>query len=180
MSPTHAFHQVIGDLMDGLRFPGCRVLRAPECGGEHNLPLFYSEHKSNATEFCDVDILVLKSGRIRVIVEIEEVELVPGKLFGKFAVPAVCWGYIYGPSGENAPMDDRVVFVQVVNAADMKPNASKPEQWRLVEKAIRELIPLKGKGARIAGYSLYAGTAADFRGALGQDLLAHVHDAVAI
>jgi len=178
MSSTHAFHQVIGDLMNGLSFPECRVLRATECGGEHNLPLFYSAHKSNAAEFCEVDILVLKSERIRVIVEIEEVERSPGKLFGKFAVPAVCWGYIYGPSGEDAPMGDRVVFVQVVNATDIQPNSSKPEQWGLVEKAIRELMPLKGKGARMVEYHLLAGTSSEFRSQAGQDLVALIHSAL--
>ncbi len=159
--------------------PGCRVLRAPECGGEHNLPLFYSAKKSNATEFCDVDILILKGGQVRLIIEIEEVERGPGKLFGKFAVPAVCWGYIYGPSSEDARMGERVVFVQIVSTADIQPNSSKLEQWRFVETAIRELMPLKGKGARMVGYHLFAGSAADFRGALGRALLAHIHDALA-
>jgi hypothetical protein len=165
--------------MDSVHVPGCHVLKAAECGGEHNLPLFYTAHKSNATEFCDVDILVLKGGRIRVIVEIEEVERSPGKLFGKFTVPSVCWGYIYGPSGEDAPMGDRVVFVQIVNATDIQPNSSKPEQWRLVEKAIRELIPLKGKGARMVEYHLLEGTEADFQNRAGQDLVALIQDAVA-
>jgi hypothetical protein len=178
MSSAHAFHQVIGGLMDRLHLPGCRVLKAAECGGEHNLPLFYTAHKSNATEFCDVDILVLMSGRIRVIVEIEEVERSPGKLFGKFAVPAVCWGYIYGPSGEDAPMGDRVVFVQMVNATDIQPNSSKPEQWRLVEKSIRDLMPLKGKGARLVEYHLLAGTSGEFRGQAGQDLVALIERAL--
>jgi hypothetical protein len=178
MSSAHTFHQLIGDLLDEARFPGCHVLKAAECGGDHNLPLFYTAQKSNATEFCDVDILVLKGARIRVIVEIEEVVHDPGLLFGKFVAPAVCWGYIHDPTRQDAPMGDRVTFVQIVNATDIKPNSSKPEQWRLVEKAIRELIPLKGKGARMVEYHLLPGTVDDFRSQGGQDLVALIQSAV--
>jgi hypothetical protein len=179
MSPVHSFHMVVSDLMDEARFPGCHVLKAAECGGTHNLPLFYTAHKSNATEFCDVDMLILKGGRIRVIVEIEEVVHDPGLLFGKFVAPAVCWGYIHDPTGQDAPMDDRVTFIEIVSAERIQPNSSKPEQWRLVEKAIRELMPLRGKGARMAEYHLLSSTVNEFRSTAGQALVQLVQDAVA-
>lgn len=48
-----------------------RVLLDPACGGTHNIPLFNSSIKSNDTEYCNVDIIIIKDNKIKVIIEIE-------------------------------------------------------------------------------------------------------------
>ncbi len=168
----HRLHEVIGSIIreDGL--PHCRILRAPECGGSHNLPLFYTAQRSNATEFTNVDMLILKASRVRIVIEIEEKVTGPRLLLGKFLAPALCWGYIHGPTGEDAPMGKQVAFIQIVNAASARPGSSKPHQWRNVEKAIRKIIPVKDSS--FTDYSLFIGHEADFRGQTGTELLAHI------
>lgn len=63
-------HKNIGDCIDNNFKDYARL--SSECGGKHNLPLFLSNEKSNKTEFCNVDILLIKNEKIKVIIEIEE------------------------------------------------------------------------------------------------------------
>ena len=60
------------------------LLCDPACGGKQHLPLFVGTRKGRDTRMCCVDLLVILSGKIRVIVEIEESGFHPTKICGKF------------------------------------------------------------------------------------------------
>ena len=68
----HPSHKAVGECIDSHKFPNCKIIRDPACGGQQNVPLFYSKAKSNKTEYCNVDLLILKDNQIRVVIEIEE------------------------------------------------------------------------------------------------------------
>lgn len=177
MRGEHPLHEVIGDIMRREDFPGCEIRKAPECGGPHHLPLFYTSLRSAATEFTNADLLVLKEGLVRVVVEVEEVKTDPGSLLGKFVAPSVCWGYIYGPSAERAEMGEGVAFVQVLSTSGLAPGSAKPKQWRNVEEAIGGILPIRG--SRIVQYKLFMGDERDFQGATGRQLVAHIRSVLA-
>lgn len=85
----HPLHKAIGKIIDEKSLPGCKILKDPACGGKQKFPLFSSKRKSRETEYCDVDILILKSNKIRVIIEIEEANVKPTQICGKLLTSAL-------------------------------------------------------------------------------------------
>ena len=81
----HPLHKEIGHRLY-VTF-GKNVLRDPACGGSHKLPLFYDEPKSRETQLCNADIIIIsrnQESKVKVIMEIEETNLKPTQIFGKF------------------------------------------------------------------------------------------------
>lgn len=70
----HAIHKAIGQTLCELVSPysNLTLLLDPVCGGRERMPLFYSKIKSRAHEFCNVDSMILRNGKIKLIIEIEE------------------------------------------------------------------------------------------------------------
>ena len=173
--PSHPLHLAIGGVLDGVyqslpddRRAACVLIKDPACvGGEsphyvrvpQNIPLFCSAVRSNPTEYCNVDALVLLGGRIRVVVEIEESALGPTQVFGKFLTSAAAHCYIHDADGA-APVlkADRVLFVQVMDTSDLKPRSTKRDQWVNIEASVRSLLPL----GSINQYHLLYGDENDF------------------
>ena len=91
----HPLHKAIGDMFTGGLLPGYEILKDPACGGEQNIPLFCSEEKSNQTKYCDVDLLIVKSNKIKVIIEIEQANIKPTQICGKFLTSALSSFYIH-------------------------------------------------------------------------------------
>jgi len=176
MPPRHPLHRLVGDLLLAQHLGGAQLRLSPECGGKHHLPLFYEPIKSAATEFTDVDALLMLRGRVQVILEIEELVTHPGHLLGKYLGAALCHSYIYDPGRERAELGDDLAFVQILNATGLPEGSSKPEQWRNLEQAISRLVPILG--TRVASYVTFVGTEEEFRGAVGRTLLAHVRSLV--
>ena len=89
--PKHPFHKIIGDIFSDKNFPNERttVLKDAACGGDHTLPLFCSDVRSYATRYACVDLMVIKEGKIKVIMEIEESNVKPVHLFGKYLASAI-------------------------------------------------------------------------------------------
>lgn len=157
--PSHPLHLAIGGILDGVhqslpddRRAACVLIKDPACVGgpsphyvrvPQNIPLFCSAVRSNPTEYCNVDALVLLGGKIKVIVEIEESALGPTQVFGKFLTSAAAHCYVHDVDGA-APVlkDDRVLFVQVMDTSDLKPRSTKQQQWANIESSVRSLLPL--------------------------------------
>lgn len=156
----HPLHKIVGESIDNIEFSDCKIIKDPACGGVHNIPLFCSGIKSNATEYCDVDILILKNKKIRVIIEIEEKTARPTEICGKFLTSALSFYYIH-KSENNTPieMDDSVTFIQIVKAPQTK-NSSIPIQYENLEKSIQSILPIKW--SKINKYRLIYGTISDF------------------
>jgi len=177
----HPLHKVIGDAIVEADLPGCTVVRDPACGGDHNIPLFCSESKSKHTEYCDVDLLILRSDttlateheKVRVIVEIEEANITPVQICGKFFACALSPYFIHeGKKSEPIPMADSVLFVQILDTSKLKADRSaKMGQGENIERSIQKAIPIKHSG--IDQYKLLYGDSNDFttNGARREQLL---------
>ena len=155
-------HETIGDIFTADLLPGYDILKDPACAYDgKNIPLFCSEKKSNQTEYCDVDLLIVKSNKIRVIIEIEEANIKPTQICGKFLTSALSSCYI-GKFNDNKPvsMDDEVLFIQILDTSNLKEGAHKIEQWRNIEESIKQIIPLKN--SRIKEYKLFYGDVSAF------------------
>jgi hypothetical protein len=118
----------------------------PACGGNQQLPLFVGQRKARYTRMCCVDLLVLQAGRGRAIVEIEESGFLPTKICGKFLQAALATHFIHGSRSEAAiPYADKVLFIQVLDGSKcLKPGTRKDSQAELIERQIRNILPLRG------------------------------------
>lgn len=115
-----------------------KVLMDPACGLGHRLPLFCSDEKSRETEFCNVDILILKDTNVKVIMEIEEADIKPTQVCGKILTSAISQFYMYG--SEKCPLNDSILFIQVLDSSKLKEGTRKIEQFKNLENEIRKFL----------------------------------------
>lgn len=143
----------------------CQLIKDDACGGTQHIPLFVSKDKSRKTEYCDVDLLVLKNGKVRIIVEIEETNIGPTQICGKFLTSALA-GYYIHETMNNKPvgMSDSVMFIQILDSSTLngiEEKTSKFSQWENLEQSISHILPVKG--SNITKYRLFYGNTSDFR-----------------
>ena len=160
----HPLHECIGNLIDKeiSDLPEVEVIKDPACGGNQNIPLFCGRNKSNQTEYCNIDLLILKNKKVKVIVEIEEANIKPTQICGKFLTSALSAFYIH-ESENNEPigMDDSVLFVQFLDTSKLKiDKTSKIVQWENISKSIQGIIPVKN--SKINSYKLFSGDVSTF------------------
>jgi len=167
----HEFHLAIGELIkpndiEPKDFPKSTpliILKDKACDkGGHTIPL-YSSSASVETpiELCNVDMLIEVGGKAKVIVEIEESNVTPVHIFGKFFVTAL--SSEYGDNeGNRKPFSPPVLFIQILKAVD-KPKSLKPSQWDRIADSIRSILisPLHEKKWE---YQLFQGSKAEFVG----------------
>jgi len=150
----HELHVSIGDLIENSLGERAQLVRDQACGGNQQIPLFCSDEKSNKTKYCNVDLLVIQDGKIRVIVEIEESDVKPTQICGKFLTSALARYYTHETEG-NVPigMHDSVTFIQVVDTSDLKAQSMKLYQWKNLESSIINILPIKD--SNIKEYRLF-------------------------
>jgi len=150
----HELHVSIGDLIEErLRErEDFKLIRDMECiregGVRQKIPLFCSEEKSNKTKYCNVDLLIIQDGKVRIIVEIEESNVKPTQICGKFLTSALTRYYIHETEKDLIGMHDSVTFIQIVGTSRLKRLSVKPEQWKNLEASIRNILPLKDSNIR--------------------------------
>ena len=151
----HPLHERIGELLGSAELGSCELVLDPACGGDQNIPLFVSEPKSNATEYCNVDVLFIRDGQVRGIIEIEEANILPNQVCGKFLTSALASFYHHRRHGNRPiPIQD-TFFVQVVDSSKLKGDkTSKLAQFENIRESIREVLPLSGSG--VSSYELVA------------------------
>ena len=159
----HPLHKVIGDMIQDSEFRNCSIIKDSACGGNQNIPLFCSTEKSNQTEYCNVDLLILKENKIRVIIEIEEANIKPTQLCGKFLTSALSSHFIHTTQNDiPIGMGDSVAFIQILDTSKLKEDeTSKINQGKHIEKSIMNTLPIKG--SKIRKYKLLYGNASEFR-----------------
>ncbi len=112
----HPLHRAVADIIADSIPSGCELLRDPACGGSHHLPLFVGRRKASDTRLCCVDLLIVKNGAIRAIVEIEESGFHPTKLCGKFLQAALTDQFIHDTQTEGPlAYGEAVLFLQVID-----------------------------------------------------------------
>jgi hypothetical protein len=122
------------------------IVRDLACGGSQQLPLFVGQRKARDTRMCCVDLLVLQSGTVQVIVEIEESGFLPTKICGKFLQAAFATHFIHDSRTDaTLPYADEVLFIQVLDGSKcLKPGTRKDSQAELIEQPIQGILPLGG------------------------------------
>jgi len=155
-------HRTIGEAVAEAILPPFEVLRDPACGGDQRIPLFSFHEKSRKTEYCNVDLLVLSPDGIRVIVEIEEANVTPIQVCGKFFASALSRCFIHQRRRNTCiGMSGSVLFIQILDTSKLKKEkTSKIQQWRNIERSIKDVIPIKG--SRVSHYRLMYGNTGDF------------------
>ena len=154
----HPLHMLVGNAIYNEFAKKFAVLRDPACGGDHSLPLFNSREKSGSNEFCDADMLIIKDNKIKAIFEIEEANIKPTQICGKFLTSALSCCYIYERA--TIEMDDSTIFIQILDNLSLKPNSAKENQWKNLERGVSKIIPVKD--SKIKHYKLLFGNAKDF------------------
>jgi len=149
---NHPLHQRIGELVGG--FPDCQVVRDPACGGAQHIPLFSSASKSRRTQYCNVDLLILQRNLVRVTIEIEETNIKPTQVCGKFFTAALSSYFSHEAQGDTPiGMSNSVAFIQIVDASKLKERTAKLQQFENLEKSIQGTLPLRG--SKIDQYRLF-------------------------
>jgi hypothetical protein len=166
----HELHVSIGELIEDSLGERAKIVRDQACGGNQQIPLFCSDDKSRSTEYCNVDLLVIQDGKIRVIVEIEESDVKPTQICGKFLTSALAYYYIH-ETEDNVPigMHDSVSFIQVVDTSNLKSLSAKPYQWKNLESSIENILPIKD--SNIKEYSLFTNLELS-------ELVNHIHERI--
>jgi len=162
----HPLHEKIGNLIEARfrDYPDLKIVKDPACCRDNEtdlqqIPLFRTDKKSRHTRYCCVDMLILQKGKIRGIIEIEEADIKPTQVCGKFLTSALSNFYIHEKDGGIVGMADSVFFLQVLDSKTLKVGSVKRKQFISLEKAIKEIVPLKD--SRIKQYKLFSGNQAD-------------------
>lgn len=159
---THPLHEIIGESINDEILPGCKVIKDPACGGRQHIPLFCSEKKSRETEYCNVDLLITKDNKIKVIIEIEEANIKPTQICGKFLTAALAPYFIHASEkNKRIGMADSVLFIQILDTSKLRiEKTSKTKQWERIEESLRNIAPMKG--SKINSYKLFYGNKSNF------------------
>jgi len=157
---NHKLHKTIGKIIKEYFSDGFEVILDRACGGKQNIPLFSSRRKSRETEICDVDILILKNGKVKVIFEIEESHSNPTQICGKYLTSALSSCYI-SRNNKTHGMDKSVLFIQILDSSGLRKDKTKKiEKWDIIEKAIGFIVPIKQ--SNIKKYKILHGETDDF------------------
>lgn len=159
---NHELHKFTGDeISKKFANRNYQVIKAPECCNEkssnsQNIPLFRGE-KSNSTEYCNVDILILQNGKVRVIIEIDESNTIPVHTFGKFLASALSEFFRHKKQGNISLADsESVLFVQIIAIPKTKTGkTSKPRQGKNIEDSINKMIKKQTGNLYITDYKLF-------------------------
>jgi len=158
---AHPLHKAIGRIVTGNLLPEYEVLKDPACGGKQNIPLFCLYKNLSKNEYCNVDLLIHKDNKIKVIIEIEEANIKPTQICGKFLTSALSSFYIHEKKVRNTfKMDDKLLFIQILDTSNLEKGTHKIEQWRNIEESITQIIPVGD--SKIRKYCIFYGEAKEF------------------
>lgn len=161
MVKNNPFHRTIGELL-GNKIGEYNTVKDPTCGGNHKLRLFLSEN-TREDKCCDVDLLLFKDKKVKVIIEIEETGIEPTKVCGKFLASAISHCCITKPKGDLLNMSDSVLFIQIINKLGLT-SERRIGQFERIEQSINKIIPTlrKRKISKMMKYELFHGGKEDF------------------
>lgn len=169
--PDHAFHRTIGNLIKTLGYiPDKEIWLDPACGGHEVAPLSNGAG-SEAVRFCQVDILIVAYDRL-VIIEIEESDVKPLHILGKFYASAFSTHHD-DQDISNLPL----LFIQVLDTKKVNlEEGKKGEQLDQIEAILMEQA--EKWPDRTVEYRLFKGQEANFKaeGTEGQELVQAIKD----
>jgi hypothetical protein len=135
---SHTLHSKVGDILRNQiknEADGISVFCDSDCGGDQYVSLFINE-KDRKNRMCLVDAMIAKDNKVKVIIEVEESDNTPVRIFGKYLASAFSKYYIRGKDKKD--IDDKsVLFIQIIVPKGNQ-NNSKKEQAELIEAALRD------------------------------------------
>ncbi len=158
MTVKHPLHYKVGKRLEK-EFEK-NVILDSACANERRqrIPIFIEEPKSFEAKICDVDILILKDEKIKIIIEIEESNITPTQICGKFLTSVLGKYYIHEKNNCNRnsiPYSKSVLFMQILNNSKLKMDKTKKiEQGKKIEQEISRMINSKGWKYPIKEYRL--------------------------
>jgi hypothetical protein len=158
----HTLHLEVAEAITGIiktkKLPlECKLDEA--CGGRQHLPFFLTFRPSRESAVSNVDLMVLKDDKIKLVCEIEESGFNPTKIFGKIFTTAsakVC--RLVGK--KYIELDDDAVFLQVISNSSFKEDSQKEDQGEIIENEIYHKLKLYNSW--IKSYRLIFGNEKDF------------------
>lgn len=157
---NHPLHKLVGDCVEEYIKNNKHVefilIKDPAVGTNNGkkqlIPLCHNKEKSNAEKYCNVDLIIKKSNKIFVIIEIEESDIKPTQICGKFLASALSNYYIHYTEKEPIEMNENVLFIQILDNTEAKKNGSKKYiQGENLENSIRYILPI----GKITNYNLF-------------------------
>ncbi|MGR3293179.1 MAG: hypothetical protein ACUZ9M_04075 [Candidatus Scalindua sp.] len=122
----HRLHRKIGEALRN-NFHNQGLILDPACGGSQNIPLFLNDDRSNETEICNVDAAIIKDGKVKVIIEIEESTRTPTQICGKLLASILSKYYIH-KNHEDIPKEIKdALFIQVLKVPKQKESKKKQQ-----------------------------------------------------
>ena len=159
MPQGNILHKKVGKIFLGLisEYTNLKLIQDPACqekpGVKQRIPLFCNIEKGRENEFCNVDMLVLKNNKIKIIVEIEESNVKPTQVCGKFLTSALAKYLIHRTvSKKPVEKDENVMFIQILDTSKLKERTKKIAQWKQLEAQINGFLPLGD--SRINNYKI--------------------------
>lgn len=119
---SNSIYQKVGQIFQEIipTYSDLTLLRDHACGCKQHLPLLCIPKKGRENEFCNVDLLVLKAGKIKTIVETKESNVKPTQVCCKFLTAALSKYFIHEPKGNMpAEMAEDIVFIQIVDTSKL-------------------------------------------------------------
>lgn len=122
---------------------------------------FSFNNKSNSTEICNVDAIIIRNNKIKIVIEIEESNVKPTQILGKMMATALSKYYIHNNDfNEPIEMDNEMCFIQILDTSKLKKElSSKPNQWINIRDTILNILPIKNSKLRY--YELFFGDQKD-------------------
>jgi hypothetical protein len=138
----HEFHKAIGSLIDFPKSKSPRILKDKACADDGHLILLYNTAADTKAKIglCNVDMLIEVEGKAKVIIEIEESDVKPVHIFGKFfaSLFSNCYKNMDDRRNKSRRLPDSLLFIQIVEWPEQKEGSEKPEQWKSIEKQIQD------------------------------------------
>lgn len=163
---VHDLHQAVAKAIDILSAPidnlevyfdeACEIDNKPKM----RLPFFLTEEAHNDTEITNVDLMILKGEKVKLVCEIEESDITPTRTYWKIfsaATAKMC----KLKDNTRYELNDNGVFIQVLSSKKLnKENSKKISQGINIEMAINDF--LKSQCSWIKEYYLIYGEVNDF------------------
>ena len=136
---NQSLHKTVGDLLKEFaeknKQNGFKERLDPACGGEQYISLFFDPSiKALETRLCCVDAMLLKNDKIAAIIEIEESDIKPTQICGKYLTTALSKAYSHTKTNEHIIMEEHSIdFIQILDIS----SPHKKKQAENIEKAIR-------------------------------------------
>ena len=135
-------HKAIGSWVSNEIGNSFIVAKDPACGGHQYIPLFCTEETSRKDRFCSVDLLIHDGSKVLVVVEIEESNVKPTQVCGKFFTSAFSKFYRHKKEdNKRISIEEPFLFIQIVDTKKLnKEKTSKIDQWKHLERSIKDFL----------------------------------------